>query len=145
MAEEVAMRLKATTPKRRVTFRIADGIVADGDADLLRVVLGNLIGNAWKYAGRREGAVIEFGVTEVDGKPVCFVRDNGPGFDMALADKLFLPFQRLPGTNVEGHGVGLATVERIVSRHGGRVWAESAPGHGATFFFTLEQIDRRLP
>jgi signal transduction histidine kinase len=111
--------------------------VAEGDPALLRVVLDNLIGNAWKYAGSREGAVIEFGVTEVDGKPAYFVRDNGPGFDMAFADKLFLPFQRLAGTDVEGHGIGLATVERIVRRHGGRVWAESKPGEGATFFFTF--------
>lgn len=145
VAQEVAMGLQATQPERQVTFRIAAGIVADGDPDLLPVVLDNLIGNAWKYAGSREGAVIEFGVTEVGGKPAFFVRDNGPGFDMALADKLFLPFQRLPGTNVEGHGIGLATVDRIVRRHGGRVWAESAPGQGATFFFTLEQTERRLP
>jgi signal transduction histidine kinase len=102
------------------------------------MVLDNLIGNAWKYAGSRKGAVIEFDVTEVDGKPACFVRDNGPGFDMALADKLFLPFQRLAGTDVEGHGIGLATVERIVRRHSGRIWAESKPGEGATFFFTLD-------
>jgi PAS domain S-box-containing protein len=138
MAEEVALGLKVSEPERRVTFRIAAGITADGDAGLLRVVLDNLIGNAWKYIGSREETVIEFGVTEVEGKPAFFVRDNGPGFDMAHADKLFIPFQRLPGTDVEGHGIGLATVERIVRRHGGRVWAEGEPGKGATFFFTLE-------
>jgi len=138
MAEEVALGLKLVEPERRVTFRIAEGIMVDGDTGLLRVVLDNLIGNAWKYTGSRDGAVIEFGVTEVDGKPACFIRDNGPGFDMAFADKLFIPFQRLPGTEVEGHGIGLATVERIVRRHGGRVWAESKPGKGATFYFTLE-------
>ncbi|WP_051361251.1 ATP-binding protein [Desulfuromonas sp. TF] len=136
---------KVAQPERGVALRIAAGVVADGDPDLLPVVLDNFIGNAWKYAGSREGAVIEFGVTEVGGKPAFFVRDNGPGFDMALADKLFRPFQRLPGTNVEGHGIGLATVDRIVRRHGGRVWAESAPGKGTTFFFTLEQTVRRLP
>ena len=138
MAKAVAAELQLAEPERRVTFRIAEGITGDGDAGLLRVVLDNLIGNAWKYTGKREEAVIEFGVTEVEGKPACFVRDNGPGFDMAVADKLFMPFQRLPGTDVEGHGIGLATVERIVRRHGGRVWAESEPGKGATFYFTLE-------
>ncbi|HXV21801.1 MAG TPA: ATP-binding protein, partial [Desulfuromonadales bacterium] len=137
VAEEVSTGLKVADPECRVLFRIAPGIVAEGDPALLRVVLDNLIGNAWKYAGSREGAVIEFGATEVDGKPACFVRDNGPGFDMAFADKLFLPFQRLAGTDVAGHGIGLATVERIVRRHGGRVWAESKPGEGATFFFTF--------
>ncbi|HLO24750.1 MAG TPA: PAS domain S-box protein, partial [Geobacteraceae bacterium] len=138
MAEEVAMRLKVSAPDRRVTFRIAEGITANGDADLLRVVLDNLIGNSWKFTGNQEETVIEFGVTEVEGKPARFIRDNGPGFDMTFADKLFIPFQRLPETNVEGHGIGLAMVERIVRRHGGRVWAESKPGEGATFWFTLE-------
>ena len=139
MAEEVTMGLKLAEPERRVTFRIAAGITADGDAGLLRVVLDNLIGNAWKYTGNLEETVIEFGVKEVDGKPACFVRDNGPGFDMAYADKLFMPFQRLPGPDVEGHGIGLATVERIVRRHGGRVWTESKPGEGATFLFTFDE------
>ncbi len=138
MAEEVAMGLKVSEPERRVTFRIAAGITADGDSGLLRVVLDNLIGNAWKYSRKQEETVIEFGVTEVKGKPACFVRDSGPGFDMAFADKLFIPFRRLPGTDVEGHGIGLATVERIVRRHGGRVWAEGEPGMGATFFFTFD-------
>jgi len=138
MAQAVTEELEQSEPERRVIFRIAQGITNDGDAGLWRIVLDNLIGNAWKYTGKQEEAVIEFGVTEVDGKPACFVRDNGPGFDMAFADKLFLPFQQLPGTNVEGQGIGLATVDRIVRRHGGRVWAESEPGKGATFLFTLE-------
>lgn len=137
MVEQVALGLRAEEPARQIRFRIAQGIVTNGDGSLLGVVLDNLIGNAWKYSGSREGAFIEFGVTEVAGISAYFIRDNGPGFDMALADKLFLPFQRLPGTDVEGHGIGLATVERIVRRHGGRVWAESTPGEGATFFFTL--------
>lgn len=137
MAKAVAKSLQVAKPGRRVTFRSAAGITAKGDAELLRLVLDNLIGNAWKYCGKQEKALIEFGVTEVDGQPAYFVRDNGPGFDMALADKLFMPFQRLPGTKAEGHGIGLATVERIISRHGGRVWAESKPGEGATFYFTL--------
>ena len=137
MANAVATELKLAEPENQSTFRIATGIAVEGDPDLLRVVMDNLIDNAWKYAGRLEEAVIEFGVADVEGKPAYFVRDNGPGFDMALADKLFLSFQRHSETNVEGHGIGLATVERIVRRHGGRVWAESKPGEGATFFFTL--------
>ncbi|MDF1614896.1 sensor histidine kinase [Desulfurivibrio dismutans] len=137
-ANSVAAELKLATPENRVTFQITDGIVAEGDPGLLQVVLDNLIGNAWKFAGSREEAVIEFGATEVDGKPAYFVRDNGPGFDMALADKLFIPFQRLVGAGTEGQGIGLATVERIVRRHGGKVWAVSQPGKGATFYFTLE-------
>ncbi|MFH7320551.1 ATP-binding protein [Desulfurivibrio sp. D14AmB] len=139
-ANSVATELKLAGPENRVTFQIAAGIVAKGDPGLLQVVLDNLIGNAWKFAGSREEAVIEFGVTAVDGKPAYFVRDNGPGFDMALADKLFLPFQRLSGTGTEGQGIGLATVERIVRRHGGKVWAVSQADKGATFFFTLGEI-----
>jgi len=138
MANEVALGLSLSAPERRVTFRIASGVTVEGDAGLLRVVLDNLIGNAWKYTGSQAETVIEFGVTKVKGKPACFVRDNGPGFDMEHADRLFIPFQRLPGAKAEGHGIGLATVERIVRRHGGRVWAESEPGKGATFLFTLE-------
>jgi light-regulated signal transduction histidine kinase (bacteriophytochrome) len=138
MAHEVAAELKLAEPERRVTFLIADGVSADGDAALLRVVLDNLLGNAWKYNGTRDDGIIEFGTTEVDGKPAYFVRDNGAGFDMADADKLFTPFQRLPGAEeCRGFGIGLATVERIIRRHGGRVWAEGEPGEGACFYFTL--------
>ena len=137
IVQEMAMGLELSGPERRVIFKIAKGIVVDGDAGLLRVVLNNLLGNAWKYTGDRKETVIEFGVTEIAGKSACFVQDNGPGFDMAYADKLFIPFQRLPGTKVDGHGIGLATVERIVRRHGGKVWAVGELGKGATFFFTL--------
>lgn len=122
----------------RGTFHIAPGILVNADPDLLRIVLNNLIGNACKYAGNNKSTVIEFNVTVVDGKRACFVRDNGPGFDMALADRIFLPFQKLPGATVKGHGIGLATVERIIRRHGGKVWARSEVGMGATFFFTLD-------
>ena len=140
MAQEVAAELKLAEPERRVEFLIADGVSADGDAALLRVVLDNLLGNAWKYTGAREEGIIEFGTTEVDGKPAWFVRDNGAGFAMADADKLFVPFQRLPGAEESrGFGIGLATVERIIRRHGGRVWAEGEPGNGAIFYFTLGQ------
>jgi len=137
LAHEVAAELQLSEPERRVTFRIAEGAVVNGDANLLRVVLNNLLGNAWKYTGMREEAVIEFGVTQFDGKPACFVRDNGAGFAMADAEKLFVPFQRLPGANeFKGFGIGLATVARIMERHGGRIWAEGEPDKGATFFFT---------
>lgn len=138
IAKSLVAEMILTAAECHCTFHIAPGILVDADPDLLQVVLDNLIGNAYKYAGNREGVVIEFGVMAVDGKRACFVRDNGPGFDMAYADRLFIPFQRLPGTAVDGHGIGLATVERIVRRHGGRVWAESKKGKGATFFFTLD-------
>jgi signal transduction histidine kinase len=145
MAMEVAMGLKVTEPERRVTFRIAEGVVVDGDAGLLRVVLENLGGNAWKYTASQVEAVVEFGVTEIDGTPACFVRDNGAGFAMEHADKLFIPFRRLPGVEkFRGHGIGLATVDRIIKRHGGRVWAEGEPGKGACFWFTLSK-DRVSP
>ncbi len=138
LAGKTAERLRGTAPERRVTFRIVGGITATGDAEMLKTVLDNLFGNAWKHTATREEAVIEFGATEAEGKRVFFVRDNGTGFDMAHADKLFAPFQQLPGSGESaGLGIGLATVERIIRRHDGRVWAESAPGKGATFYFTL--------
>lgn len=141
-AHEVATMLKKTEPERQVDFRITDGITADADANLVRVVLDNLLGNAWKYTGMQEKAVIEVGTTDIDGKPVYFVRDNGAGFDKATADKLFMPFQRLPGAETfKGSGIGLATVERIVKRHGGTIWAEGAPGNGACFYFTLQRTE----
>ncbi|HKZ18365.1 MAG TPA: ATP-binding protein, partial [Geobacteraceae bacterium] len=137
-AREAASELTQAEPERRVTFRIADGMITDGDAKLLRVVLDNLLGNAWKHTVARGEAIIEFGSVEIDGRPAYFVRDNGTGFDMSDADKLFIPFQRLPGgEEFKGFGIGLATVERIIHRHGGRVWAEGEPGKGATFYFTL--------
>ncbi|WP_224961934.1 sensor histidine kinase [Geomonas subterranea] len=137
MANVVTEQLRLSQPKRRVTFRIARGISVEGDPGLCRSVLDNLIGNAWKHGFHRGNTVIEFGMTLLAGQTTYFVRDNGPGFDMAVADRIFACFQRLPGTTVEGHGIGLATVDRIVRRHGGRVWAESRPGEGATFLFTM--------
>jgi len=138
LAHEVVAILKTTEPERQVDFRVADGITADADANLLRVILDNLLGNAWKYTGMRKEAVIEFGAIEIDGKPVYFVRDNGEGFDKGHAEKLFIPFQRLPGAEqFKGHGIGLATVHRIIQRHNGRVWAEGKPGEGSTVYFTL--------
>lgn len=138
MATVIAAELRLKQPDRRVTFDIAEGITVTGDEKLLRLALVNLLGNAWKYTGKKESAVIEFGVTGLDGSRTYFVRDNGAGFDMGQADKLFDAFQRLHSSKeFEGHGIGLATVQRIINRHGGRVWAEAEVGKGATLYFTL--------
>ncbi|MBI2354343.1 MAG: response regulator [Deltaproteobacteria bacterium] len=138
MARAILVEPRFNEPQRRVTFHIADGIIANGDMQLLRIVLENLLGNAWKYTGTKEHAVIEFGMLECGGNPAYFVRDNGSGFDMACAGMLFAPFQRLHAADeFEGFGIGLSTVQRIVQRHGGRVWAEGEPGRGAVFYFTL--------
>jgi light-regulated signal transduction histidine kinase (bacteriophytochrome) len=140
IARALAKELSRAEPERRVEFHIAEGVMVTGDVGLLRAVMENLLGNAWKYTGKREGAVIEFGALMVAGKPACFVRDNGTGFAMADAGKLFLPFQRLSGSGeFTGHGIGLATVERIIRHHGGRVWAEGEPRKGATFYFALPE------
>ncbi|MDQ3604487.1 MAG: ATP-binding protein, partial [Actinomycetota bacterium] len=126
-------------------------ITAWGDASLLKVALENLLGNAWKFTARERGARIEFGADRDPGPGflVYYVRDNGAGFDQAYADKLFGAFQRLHGQDeFEGTGIGLATVARIVHRHGGRVWAEGRVGEGATFYFTLggrDTGDRAVP
>lgn len=139
LAREISVELRLAAPDRPVNFRIAEGITANGDGLLLRAVLQNLLGNAWKYTARKETAEIDFGMTEDDGVKVYFVRDNGAGFDMAQADKLFTPFQRLHDKQeFAGSGIGLATVQRIIKRHGGRVWATGEIGKGATFFFTLQ-------
>lgn len=138
LAGNAAETLRRMNPERRATFRIAEGLKVDADRNLLRIALANLLGNAWKHTGKREMAIIEFGMTEVGGKPAYFVRDNGVGFDMAHADRLFIPFRPLPGTGgFTADGIGLATVERIIRRHGGKVWAEGEPDKGATFYFTL--------
>jgi DNA-binding response OmpR family regulator len=138
LARKVASRLCRADAGRSVDLVIADGLFADCDHRLLSVALENLIGNAWKFTGRRSDARIEVG-TMAKTPPVFFVRDNGAGFDMAYAAKLFGVFQRLHSAKeYEGTGIGLATVQRIVRRHGGRIWAESGIGEGATFFFTLE-------
>jgi PAS domain S-box-containing protein len=138
LVREVAAELGQCDPDRRVEFVIAEGVVVDGDAGLLRVVLENLLGNAWKFTARHPRARIEFGVTQHDGKEAYFVRDDGAGFDMACADRLFGAFQRLHSvTEFEGTGIGLATVQRVIHRHGGQVWAEGVTEQGATFCFTL--------
>jgi len=138
LARDVAGRLQATQPERQVTFVIEDGLVANGDVGLLRVVLENLMDNAWKFTSGHSSARIELGSTRDNGDVAYFVRDDGVGFDMAYVHKLFGTFQRLHGlTEYEGNGIGLAVVQRIIQRHGGTAWAEGAVAHGATFYFTL--------
>ena len=138
LVEVIAEELQQREPERRVEFAIEHQVFADGDAGLLQAALENLLGNAWKFTDHREHARIEFGCTRIDGQRACFVRDNGAGFDPAYADRLFSPFQRLHSADeFEGTGIGLATVQRIIHRHGGRVWAEGAVDEGATFYFTL--------
>jgi light-regulated signal transduction histidine kinase (bacteriophytochrome) len=140
LATELSAELSAGDAARQVEWVIAPDVSVDGDAGLLGVVLQNLIGNAWKYSSRRNSASIEFGTAAQQGRKVYFVRDNGAGFDMAHADKLFMAFQRLhQATEFPGTGIGLATVARIVHRHGGEVWAESKVDEGATFYFTLAE------
>ena len=136
----IAGELQAGEPDRRVRFAIQDGVWANADRTLIRTVLQNLVENAWKYTGKRDAATIEFGATAAeDARVCCYVRDNGAGFDPAFADKLFQPFQRLHSVaEFPGTGIGLASVRRIVERHGGRVWAEGAADRGATFYFTLD-------
>ena len=125
-------------PLRTVDTKIPADIIVNGDADLLAIVIDNLVSNAWKYTNKTEHAVIEFGARRDDGKVSYFIKDNGAGFDMKYADKIFGPFQRLhPSEEFEGSGVGLATVSRIILRHGGKLWAEAKPNSGAVFYFTL--------
>jgi len=139
IVENIAAELKESQPNRDVKFIIAQNVKAYGDSHLLRIVLENLLSNAWKFTSKHKNAVIEFGAKESDGKRVYFVRDDGAGFDMAYVDKLFVPFQRLHEQDeFEGTGIGLATVQRIVHRHGGMVWAEGEVEKGATFYFTLQ-------
>jgi light-regulated signal transduction histidine kinase (bacteriophytochrome) len=135
----VAAELREDDPKRQVELLVAEGITANGDPRLLQRVLDNLLNNAYKFTAKRALARIEFGVApQVDGRVAYFVRDNGIGFDMAYADQLFGAFQRLHGAKeYPGTGIGLATVERIIRRHGGQVWAEGTENRGATFYFTL--------
>jgi PAS domain S-box-containing protein len=140
LAHTVLATLQRLEPERRVEVVIAPGLVIDADPHLAAIALDNLLGNAWKFTAKRSDARIELGQTICDGVAVCYVRDNGAGFDMAYRDKLFGVFQRLhPETEFPGTGIGLATVARIAQRHRGRVWAEGAPGEGATFYFTLTE------
>jgi PAS domain S-box-containing protein len=138
LAQEIAESYQKTDPARQVKFEITTGLTAQGDKRLLRIMLANLLDNAWKFTRTRDYARISLDSTQQEGQTVYLVRDNGVGFDMFYADKLFGAFQRLhDGSEFEGTGIGLATVQRIVHRHGGRIWAESEPDKGTTFYFTL--------
>jgi light-regulated signal transduction histidine kinase (bacteriophytochrome) len=138
LARATAERLKESQPDRSVEFVIGDGLRGNGDSALLRAAIENLLNNAWKFTRNQPKARIEFGCVVEGAQPRYFVRDNGAGFDMAYASKLFGVFQRLHSSSeFEGTGVGLATVQRILHRHGGRVWAEGKVGEGACFHFTL--------
>ncbi|MCX5976780.1 MAG: PAS domain S-box protein, partial [Coprothermobacterota bacterium] len=140
LALALAAGLQETQPERRVEFIVQPGLTADGDRHLLEIAMSNLLANAFKFTGTQATARIEFGQTEVEGRPVFFVRDDGVGFDMAYARKLFGVFQRMhKSSQFPGMGIGLATVQRIINRHGGRVWAEAAVDSGAIFYFTLEE------
>jgi light-regulated signal transduction histidine kinase (bacteriophytochrome) len=137
---QVAVEFARREPERNVTVSAEPDVVATGDPGLLRIVIENLLGNAWKFTGTRAEAKIEFGATRHDGQRTYFIRDNGIGFDMTQADRLFVAFQRLAsGSEFPGTGVGLTTVQRIIHRHGGRIWAEAKVNEGATFYFTLPE------
>jgi signal transduction histidine kinase len=138
LAMLVLERLREGDPERSVEMRVRPGVVVTGDGQLLKIALENLLQNAWKFTSKQPSARIEFGLTNVGGEPTYFVRDNGAGFDMTYAGRLFGPFQRLHSQNeYPGSGIGLATVQRIIHRHGGQIWAEGLIGQGATFQFTL--------
>jgi signal transduction histidine kinase len=143
MARVVMTDLKLIDPARNVRWTIADNISADGDVGLMDALLRNLLGNAWKFTSKRADAEIELGIDPAH-PSTFYVRDNGAGFDMNYSHKLFEPFQRLHlKSDYDGTGVGLATVQRVVNRHNGRIWAEGAPGKGATFFITLPGLSQR--
>jgi two-component system sensor histidine kinase/response regulator len=138
LADLALARLQEADPGRQVETKVRPAVIVTGDGQLLRIALENLLENAWKFTAKELNPRIEFGVTQVAGEPTYFVRDNGAGFDMTYADRLFGPFQRLHSQDeFPGSGIGLATVQRIIHRHGGRVWAEGLVGQGATFQFTL--------
>ena len=140
LTRSIAAELQTMEPERRTDFAIAEAVKVHGDARLLRILLENLLRNAWKFTAKHRQARIEFGVEahNGNGKPVYFLRDDGAGFDMAYSNKLFGVFQRLHAvTEFNGTGIGLATVQRIIHRHGGKVWAEGKIEEGATFYFTL--------
>jgi light-regulated signal transduction histidine kinase (bacteriophytochrome) len=138
LARQIVAELREQQPDRHLDVRIADGLVADVDPDFMRIALANLLSNAFKFTGRQAAPRIDFASETRDGEVVYYVRDNGAGFDMAYADQAFRPFERLHSQDeFTGTGIGLATVQRVIRRHGGRIWADAAIGRGATFSFTL--------
>ena len=146
LVAEIVEEIRGTEPERSAEFVIADAMTAVGDPVLLRAVWTNLLGNAWKFTAKRAEACIEVGTArKEDRQTTFFVADNGAGFDMKYAERLFGTFQRLHGQDeFPGTGIGLATVQRIIRRHGGNIWAEASPGQGATFFFTLPNENSRI-
>ncbi|MBQ12426.1 MAG: PAS domain-containing sensor histidine kinase [Planctomyces sp.] len=144
IAASAAADIQAAQPERQVKFKIIPDLANQGDERLLRVVLENLLSNSWKFTAKQPQGEIKFGVEECGGVPAYYVRDNGAGFDMAYTSKLFGAFQRLhAASEFEGTGVGLAIVQRVIHRHGGRIWAEGAVGEGATFYFTLQSQEEK--
>ncbi len=138
LAQDVVDKLQNEDPQRQVTVDISPDLTTVGDRRLLQIALDNLLGNAWKYTRKTEQARFNFGRKRINGAAVYYIQDNGAGFDMTYANKLFGAFQRLHSSNeFEGTGIGLATVQRIISRHGGKIWAEAELNKGATFYFTL--------
>lgn len=141
LVAEIAEGLQATDPARLVAWKIMPNITANGDAKLLKIALENLLSNAWKFTSAKTHSCVEFNsMLSETGQVIYFVKDNGAGFDMAYENKLFQAFQRLHSTSdFAGTGIGLATVQRIIYRHGGRIWAKGSVDQGATFYFTLQQ------
>jgi light-regulated signal transduction histidine kinase (bacteriophytochrome) len=138
LARQIVAELREQQPDRNPDVRIAEGLVADVDPDFMRIALANLLSNAFKFTGNQTDPRIDFASETRDGEVVYYIRDNGAGFDMAHADQVFRPFERLHSQDdFPGTGIGLATVQRVIGRHGGRIWADAAIGRGATFFFTL--------
>lgn len=138
LARQVGQEILASSSGRVIDFKVAEGAIVQGDPGLMRVVLDNLLGNSFKFTSKKPRSTIEFGMKDVDSATVFFVRDNGAGFDMAYADKLFGVFQRMHAVeDFAGTGIGLATIRRVILRHGGRIWAESAVDQGATFYFSF--------
>jgi signal transduction histidine kinase len=138
LIEEIISNLHQSHPERNVVTKVQEGLTIKADKGLITVALENLLGNAWKFTALKEVGEIEFGGMKKDGEKVFFIRDNGAGFDMKFADKLFLPFQRFHSAQeFPGTGIGLSTVHRIIQRHGGKIWAESQPGKGTTLYFSI--------